>query len=135
RRGPAPGGGRPRRFAAGRLPANSFATPTGAPVAGSLTSTTPAQRPLPGARAVPTFSMSIGRGTPPATGLLPRTDGREDQMLLNSRRSSRLTHRSTSVRALALLAAGAIVGGGSTACVSTVRYNPVEQDRDAQAAR
>src|SRR5206468_494376 len=38
-----------------RLPANSFATPTGAHVDGSLTSTTPAKKLLPGARAVPTF--------------------------------------------------------------------------------
>src|SRR3989442_13291078 len=81
--------------------------------------------------------MSIGRGTPPATGLLPRTDGREDPMLLDSRRSSRRTHRSAHVRALALLATGAIiiVGGASTACVSTLRYNQVEQERDALAAR
>ena len=56
-------------------------------------------------------------------------------MLLNSRRSSRRTHCSAHVRALALLAAGAIVGGASTACVSTVRYNEVEQERDALAAR
>jgi len=56
-------------------------------------------------------------------------------MLLDCRRSSRPTHRSAHVRALALLAAGAIVGGASTACVSTVRYNQVEQERDALAAR
>ena len=55
-------------------------------------------------------------------------------MLLNSRRSSRPTHRSAHVRALALIAAGAIVGGASPACVSTVRYNQVEQERDALAA-
>ena len=57
-------------------------------------------------------------------------------MLLDSRRSSRQTHRSVHVRALTLLAAGtvAIVGGASTACVSTVRYNQVEQERDALAA-
>ena len=58
-------------------------------------------------------------------------------MLPNSRRSSRRTHRSPYVRALALLATGAIiiVGGASTACVSTLRYNQVEQERDALAAR
>jgi chemotaxis protein MotB len=58
-------------------------------------------------------------------------------MLLNSRRISPPTHRSTHVHALALLAAGAIafVGGASTACVSTGRYNQVEQERDALEAR
>jgi len=58
-------------------------------------------------------------------------------MLLNSCRSSKRTRRSTHVRALALLATGAlaIVGGGSIACVSTVRYNQVEQERDALAAK
>ena len=58
-------------------------------------------------------------------------------MLLDSRRSSRRTHRSAHVRALALLATSAIiiVGGASTACVSTLRYNQVEQERDALAAR
>ena len=58
-------------------------------------------------------------------------------MLLNSLRSSRRTLRTAHVRALALLAAGAIAifGGASTACVSTGRYNQVEQERDALAAR
>ena len=58
-------------------------------------------------------------------------------MLLNARRFSRQTHRSAHVRALALLATGAlaIVGGGTLACVSTVRYNQVEQERDALAAK
>ncbi len=58
-------------------------------------------------------------------------------MLLNFLRSSRGTRRTAHVRALALCAAGAIavVGGASTACVSTVRYNEVEQERDALAAR
>src|SRR2546427_3628571 len=79
--------------------------------------------------------MSSGRGTPPPIALPPRPDGRQALMLLDSRRSSRRTHRSAHVRALALLAAGAIVGGASTACVSTVRYNQVEQERDALAAR
>jgi len=73
----------------------------------------------------------------PATGLLSRLNGREDPMLLNSLRSSRRTRRTTRVRTLALCAAGAIavVGGASTACVSTVRLNQVEQERDALAAR
>jgi chemotaxis protein MotB len=41
------------------------------------------------------------------------------------------------VRALTLLAAGAIIiaGGASTACVTTTRYNDLEQERDALAAR
>ena len=56
-------------------------------------------------------------------------------MLLNSRNSSRRTHRSSNVRALALLAAGVIAGGVSPACVSTLRYNQVEQERDALAAK
>ena len=56
-------------------------------------------------------------------------------MLINSRRSSKRTDRSAHVHALVLLAACAIVGGASTACVSTVRYNQVEQERDALAAR
>ncbi len=58
-------------------------------------------------------------------------------MQLNSRRSSRQFHRSAHVRALALLAAGAIavVGGASTACVSTLKYSELEQERDALAAR
>jgi chemotaxis protein MotB len=51
-------------------------------------------------------------------------------MLRNSRRFSRL-------RALPLLAAGAIViaSGASTACVSTTRLYQVEQERDALAAK
>jgi len=58
-------------------------------------------------------------------------------MRFNSRRSSRQANRAAHVRALALLAAGAIViaGGASTGCVSTVRYNQIEQERDALAAR
>jgi len=58
-------------------------------------------------------------------------------MLLNSLRSSRRSHRSAHVPALALLAAGAIAiaGGASTACVSTGRFNQVEQERDALAAK
>ena len=56
-------------------------------------------------------------------------------MLLNSLRSSRRTRRTAHVRALVLCAAGAIASGASTACVSTVRYNEVEQERDALAAR
>jgi len=58
-------------------------------------------------------------------------------MLLNSLRSSRRTRHTAHVRALSLCAAGAIAiaSGASTACVSTVRYNQVEQERDALAAR
>jgi chemotaxis protein MotB len=58
-------------------------------------------------------------------------------MLLNSQRSSRRTHHTARVRALALLTAGAIViaGGASTACVSTSQYYQLEQERDALAAR
>jgi chemotaxis protein MotB len=58
-------------------------------------------------------------------------------MLHHSLRASRQTHRSAHVRALALIATGAIaiVGGGSTGCVSAARYNQVEFDRDALAAR
>ncbi len=58
-------------------------------------------------------------------------------MLLNSQRSSRRTHHTERVRALALLTAGAIViaGGASTACVSTGQYYQLEQERDALAAR
>ncbi len=58
-------------------------------------------------------------------------------MLLNSQRSSRRTHHTARVRALALLTAGAVViaGGASTACVSTSQYYQLEQERDALAAR
>jgi chemotaxis protein MotB len=57
-------------------------------------------------------------------------------MLLNVR-SSRRTRRTAHVRALALCAAGAITiaGGASTGCVSTTRYDQVEQERDVLAAR
>jgi len=56
-------------------------------------------------------------------------------MRFNSRRCS--VRSTMHVRPLALLAAGAIViaGGASTACVATARYNEVEQERDALAAR
>jgi chemotaxis protein MotB len=58
-------------------------------------------------------------------------------MLLNSRKCSRSIRGTTHVRPLALLAAGAILvaGGAPTACVSAARYNQVEFDRDALAAR
>jgi chemotaxis protein MotB len=58
-------------------------------------------------------------------------------MVLNSRRLSRLTRRMARVRALPLLAAGAIViaGAASNACVSTTRLHQAEQERDALAAR
>ncbi len=58
-------------------------------------------------------------------------------MRLSFRRSSRPTRHAESVRALALVAAGAIViaGGVSTACVSTSQYSQLEQERDALAAR
>jgi chemotaxis protein MotB len=58
-------------------------------------------------------------------------------MLLISRKFPRQTHRFAHVRTLALLATGAfaLVGGGSMACVSTLRYNQVEQERDALAAK
>jgi chemotaxis protein MotB len=58
-------------------------------------------------------------------------------MMLNSRKFPRQSHRSAHVHTLALLATGALalVGGGSIACVSTVRYNQVEQERDALAAK
>jgi chemotaxis protein MotB len=58
-------------------------------------------------------------------------------MLMNSRKFPRQTRRFAHVRTLALLATGAIalVGAGSTACVSTLRYNQVEQERDALAAK
>jgi chemotaxis protein MotB len=81
--------------------------------------------------------MSTGREKPPATGLFPRRDEWEDPMPINAPRSSWRSHRSAHVRSLALLAAGviAVVGGGSTACVSTGRLNQVEQERDALAAR
>src|SRR5882724_4767627 len=58
-------------------------------------------------------------------------------MLINSLRFSRRTRRAAHVPAIALLAAGtiAIVGGASTGCVATARYNQVEQERDALTAR
>jgi len=54
-------------------------------------------------------------------------------MTLNSRRGSEGFRGAAQVRALTLLAAGAvaIAGGGSTACVSTGRLYQVEQERDA----
>lgn len=58
-------------------------------------------------------------------------------MLLNSRECSRRTRRTTDIRSLALLAAGAIAIAGcvSTGCVSTGQYTEVEQERDVLAAR
>jgi len=58
-------------------------------------------------------------------------------MMLVSRRSSLQTRRTADVRALALIAAGAIAiaGGASTGCVSTGQYDQVEQERDVLAAR
>jgi chemotaxis protein MotB len=57
-------------------------------------------------------------------------------MRINSQNYSRRTG-GTQVRPLTLVVAGAIVFtvGASTACVSTLRYNQVEQERDALAAK
>jgi chemotaxis protein MotB len=55
-------------------------------------------------------------------------------MVLNTRRSSPGTRRTAHVRALCLIATGAIVAA-STACVSTGRYNQVEQERDILESR
>jgi chemotaxis protein MotB len=57
-------------------------------------------------------------------------------MRINSLNLSRRTG-GTQVRPLTLVAAGAIVFavGASAACVSTLRYNQVEQERDALAAK
>ena len=56
-------------------------------------------------------------------------------MLLNSRRSSPRTRHASDVRALALLAAIAMAGVASTACVSTNRLVQVEQERESLALR
>jgi len=58
-------------------------------------------------------------------------------MLLDSWGGSRSNRGTTHIRALALLAAGAVAlaGGASTGCVSTTRFTQVEQERDALEAR
>ena len=58
-------------------------------------------------------------------------------MPINTPKSPLRSRPSAHVRTLTLIAAGVIViaGGASAACVSTVRYKQVEQERDALAAR